>query len=38
MIDGLKPYPAMKNSGVPWLGEVRSIGRCGGCETSSICV
>jgi len=22
MIDGLKPYPAYKNSGVPWLGEV----------------
>ena len=22
MIDGLKPYPAMKNSGVPWLGQV----------------
>jgi type I restriction enzyme S subunit len=22
MIDGLKPYPVMKNSGVPWLGEV----------------
>jgi type I restriction enzyme S subunit len=22
MIDGLKPYPAMKGSGVPWLGEV----------------
>ena len=22
MIDGLKPYPAMKNSGVPWLGEM----------------
>lgn len=22
MIDGLKPYPSMKNSGVPWLGEV----------------
>ncbi|OQZ07403.1 MAG: restriction endonuclease, partial [Planctomycetes bacterium UTPLA1] len=22
MIDGLKPYPAMKDSGVPWLGEV----------------
>ncbi|MBM3484866.1 MAG: restriction endonuclease subunit S, partial [Alphaproteobacteria bacterium] len=21
-IDGLKPYPAMKDSGVPWLGEV----------------
>ena len=22
MIESLKPYPAMKNSGVPWLGEV----------------
>lgn len=22
MIDGLRPYPAMKDSGVPWLGEV----------------
>ena len=22
MIDGLNPYPAMKNSGVPWLGKV----------------
>ena len=22
MIDSLKPYPAMKDSGVPWLGEV----------------
>jgi type I restriction enzyme, S subunit len=22
VIDGLKPYPAMKDSGVPWLGEV----------------
>jgi restriction endonuclease S subunit len=22
MIDGLKPYPSYKNSGVPWLGEV----------------
>ena len=22
MIDGLKPYPAMKKSGVPWLGDV----------------
>jgi type I restriction enzyme S subunit len=22
MIDGLKPYPKMKDSGVPWLGEV----------------
>jgi type I restriction enzyme, S subunit len=22
MIDGLKPYPAMKDSGVPWLGDV----------------
>lgn len=22
MIDGLKPYPAMKDSGVPWLGQV----------------
>src|SRR5690606_1011949 len=22
MIDGLKPYPAMRDSGVPWLGEV----------------
>ena len=22
MIEGLKPYPAMKDSGVPWLGEV----------------
>ena len=22
MIDGLKPYPAMKDSGVPWLGKV----------------
>jgi type I restriction enzyme S subunit len=22
MIDGLKPYPAMKDSGVPWLGNV----------------
>lgn len=22
MIDGLRPYPAMKNSGVPWLGAV----------------
>ena len=35
MIDGLKPYPAMKDSGVPWLGEVpehwelASIGRIG---------
>jgi hypothetical protein len=33
MIDDLKPYPAMKNSGVPWLGaiaahwEVRRNGR-----------
>src|SRR3984893_3739831 len=22
MIDGLKPYPAMKDSGVSWLGDV----------------
>ena len=22
MIDDLKPYPALKDSGVPWLGEV----------------
>ena len=22
MIDGLKPYPAMKDSGVPWLGDI----------------
>ena len=22
MIHDLKPYPAMKNSGVPWLGQV----------------
>ena len=22
MIDGLKPYPAYKDSGVPWLGQV----------------
>ena len=22
MIDGLKPYPAMKDPGVPWLGKV----------------
>ena len=22
MIDGLEPYPAYKDSGVPWLGEV----------------
>jgi hypothetical protein len=22
MIDELKPYPAMKESGVPWLGRV----------------
>lgn len=22
MIDGLGPYPRMKDSGVPWLGEV----------------
>ena len=22
MIDGLKPYPAQKDSGVPWLGDV----------------
>lgn len=22
MIDGLRPYPAMKDSGVPWLGQV----------------
>ena len=22
MIDGLKPYPAYKNSGLPWLGEI----------------
>ncbi len=35
MIDGLKPYPAMKDSGVPWLGEVpehwevQPIGRIG---------
>ncbi|HZR80043.1 MAG TPA: hypothetical protein VFD92_03015 [Candidatus Binatia bacterium] len=35
MIDGLKPYPAMKDSGVPWLGEVpahwgvQPIGRLG---------
>jgi type I restriction enzyme S subunit len=35
MIDGLKPYPAMKDSGVPWLGqvpehwEVETIGRLG---------
>jgi type I restriction enzyme S subunit len=35
MIDGLKPYPAMKDSGVPWLGEVpehwdvRPLGRIG---------
>lgn len=35
MIDGLKPYPAMKDSGVPWLGEVpehwevQTVGRLG---------
>jgi len=35
MIDGLKPYPKMKDSGVPWLGnvpehwEVKTIGRMG---------
>jgi type I restriction enzyme, S subunit len=22
MLEGLKPYPAMKDSGVPWLGKV----------------
>jgi type I restriction enzyme S subunit len=22
MIEGLKPYPKMKDSGVPWLGQV----------------
>ena len=22
MIDRLKPYPTMKDSGVPWLGQV----------------
>jgi type I restriction enzyme S subunit len=22
MIDALKPYPSMKDSGVPWLGEM----------------
>jgi len=22
MLDGLKPYPAYKESGVPWLGKV----------------
>ena len=28
MIDGLKPYPAYKDSGVPWLGEsARALGR-----------
>jgi type I restriction enzyme S subunit len=35
MIDGLKPYPAMKDSGVPWLGkvpehwDVRTVGALG---------
>ncbi len=35
MIDDLKPYPAMKDSGVPWLGEVpehwkvQTVGRLG---------
>lgn len=35
MFDGLKPYPKMKDSGVPWLGEVpehwdvRPLGRIG---------
>ena len=28
MIDGLKPYPAMKDSGVPWLGEVPEHWEC----------
>lgn len=34
-MDGLKPYPAMKDSGVPWLGdvpehwEVSALGRLG---------
>lgn len=22
MIDGLQPYPALKDAGVPWLGQV----------------
>ncbi|MGH8510654.1 MAG: hypothetical protein ACREU8_04520 [Gammaproteobacteria bacterium] len=22
MLEGLKPYPAMRDSGVPWLGDV----------------
>jgi hypothetical protein len=26
MIADLKPYPAMKDSGVPWLGEVPEYG------------
>jgi len=25
MIDGLKPYPKLKDSGVPWLGEVPAV-------------
>ena len=34
MIADLKPYPAMKPSGVPWLGEVpaHAGGRCGAWE------
>ena len=28
MIAGLKPYPAMKDSGVPWLGEVPAHWEC----------
>jgi len=28
MIDGLEPYPAMKDSGVPWLGEVPEHWEC----------
>ena len=30
MTADLKPYPAMKDSGVEWLEQCRSIGRCGG--------
>ena len=35
MIDGLKPYPAIKDSGLPWLGnvpahwEVKKLRQCG---------
>ncbi len=29
MIDGLKPYPAMKDSGVPWLGAVPGSAKTG---------